>query len=103
MSRVTVIGGGLAGCEAAFQLARHGIGVDLFEMRPTRNTEAHQSDRLAEIATQLLGLVTSALEILYLMKRCRHKAIATPSATLFLTSIQSGNGSRKSARWYLKW
>jgi methylenetetrahydrofolate--tRNA-(uracil-5-)-methyltransferase len=47
--RVTVIGGGLAGCEAAWQLARRGVGVDLYEMRPRRATEAHSSDRLAEL------------------------------------------------------
>ena len=47
--RVTVIGGGLAGCEAAWQLARQGIGVDLYEMRPVRGTEAHMTDRLAEL------------------------------------------------------
>ena len=47
--RVTIIGGGLAGCEAAWQLARRGIAVDLFEMRPVRGTEAHGTDRLAEL------------------------------------------------------
>jgi methylenetetrahydrofolate--tRNA-(uracil-5-)-methyltransferase len=49
MERVAVIGGGLAGCEAAWQLARRGVDVDLFEMRPVRATEAHTSDRLAEL------------------------------------------------------
>jgi len=48
-ARVTVIGGGLAGCEAAWQLARRGVAVDLFEMRPVRGTEAHTTDRLAEL------------------------------------------------------
>jgi len=48
-SRVTVIGGGLAGCEAAFQLGKRGIDVDLWEMRPGRATEAHKTDRLAEL------------------------------------------------------
>lgn len=47
--RVRIVGGGLAGCEAAWQLARRGIEVDLYEMRPVRGTEAHQSDRLAEL------------------------------------------------------
>ena len=49
MRPVTVIGGGLAGSEAAFQLAETGIPVRLFEMRPVRGTEAHQTDRLAEL------------------------------------------------------
>ncbi len=47
--RVTVIGGGLAGCEAAWQLARDGVPVDLCEMRPVRGTEAHKTDQLAEL------------------------------------------------------
>jgi methylenetetrahydrofolate--tRNA-(uracil-5-)-methyltransferase len=46
---VTVIGGGLAGCEAAWQLATHGVQVRLVEMRPVRPTAAHVSDRLAEL------------------------------------------------------
>ena len=49
MEQVTIIGGGLAGCEAAWQLAQAGVPVRLFEMRPVRKTEAHQGDRLAEL------------------------------------------------------
>ena len=47
--RVTIVGGGLAGCEAAWQLARRGIEVDLFEMRPSRQTPVHQTGDLAEL------------------------------------------------------
>ena len=46
---VHVIGGGLAGCEASFQLASDGIPVVLHEMRPIRKTDAHQSAGLAEL------------------------------------------------------
>ncbi len=46
---VHVIGGGLAGCDAAWQLARAGVPVVLHEMRPARGTEAHVSGRLAEL------------------------------------------------------
>src|SRR6476469_5558071 len=46
---ITVIGGGLAGCEAAWQIARAGEHVRLYEMRPVRRTPAHSTDRLAEI------------------------------------------------------
>ncbi len=46
---VHVVGGGLAGSEAAWQLARAGIPVVLHEMRPLRGTEAHKSDKLAEL------------------------------------------------------
>ncbi|MGH6876062.1 MAG: methylenetetrahydrofolate--tRNA-(uracil(54)-C(5))-methyltransferase (FADH(2)-oxidizing) TrmFO [Rhizomicrobium sp.] len=44
-----IIGGGLAGCEAAWQAARMGVRVVLFEMRPLRGTEAHATDGLAEL------------------------------------------------------
>jgi methylenetetrahydrofolate--tRNA-(uracil-5-)-methyltransferase len=46
---VTVVGGGLAGCEAALQLARRGRRVRVVEMRPVRSTPAHQTDRLGEL------------------------------------------------------
>ncbi|MDQ6701555.1 MAG: methylenetetrahydrofolate--tRNA-(uracil(54)-C(5))-methyltransferase (FADH(2)-oxidizing) TrmFO, partial [Acidobacteriota bacterium] len=49
MRSIQVIGGGLAGTEAAWQLAEAGLIVDLFEMRPVRTTPAHQTDRLGEL------------------------------------------------------
>jgi methylenetetrahydrofolate--tRNA-(uracil-5-)-methyltransferase len=49
VSVVTVVGGGLAGSEAAWQLAERGHDVQLHEMRPLRGTPAHQTDRLAEL------------------------------------------------------
>ena len=48
-NKIVVIGGGLAGCEAAWQLASLGFEVDLYEMRPKVKTEAHISDNLAEL------------------------------------------------------
>ena len=44
-----VVGGGLAGSEATWQLAKRGIGVDLFEMRPVRKTPVHQTSDFAEL------------------------------------------------------
>jgi methylenetetrahydrofolate--tRNA-(uracil-5-)-methyltransferase len=49
MERLTVIGGGLAGCEAAWQAARCGVEVDLYEMRPGRSGPAHCTGALAEL------------------------------------------------------
>ena len=46
---IVVIGGGLAGCEAAYQITKRGIKVKLYEMKPTKYTEAHTSKNLAEI------------------------------------------------------
>src|SRR5947209_11857973 len=47
--KIKIIGAGLAGCEAAWQCARRGVPVELFEMRPVKSTPAHQTDRFAEL------------------------------------------------------
>jgi methylenetetrahydrofolate--tRNA-(uracil-5-)-methyltransferase len=47
--KIRVLGGGLAGTEAAWQIARHGLDVDLYEMRPRRKTPAHVTNNLAEL------------------------------------------------------
>ena len=49
MEAVTVIGAGLAGCEAAWQLAQRDIPVTLYEMKPAKRTPAHQSDDFSEL------------------------------------------------------
>src|SRR6267143_2059847 len=46
---VRVVGGGLAGCEATWQVASTGVPVTLYEMRPVRPTAVHKTDRLAEL------------------------------------------------------
>lgn len=65
--RVTVIGAGLAGAEAAWQVARQGVEVDLYEMRPTRQTPAHHTTQFAElVCTNSLraNAVTNAVGLL---------------------------------------
>lgn len=49
MQSVNVIGAGLAGSEAAWQLAKRGIHVNLYEMRPVKMTPAHKSEHFAEL------------------------------------------------------
>ena len=86
MKRVKIIGGGLAGCEAALQLADRGYVVDLFEMRPEIKTPAHKSSFLAELVcsnsfksqatTTGSGLLKAELELLGckllpLAKKCK--------------------------------
>ena len=86
---ITVIGGGLAGSEAAWQLARRGHAVRLYEMRPARSTGAHVSDRLAElVCSNSLGsklpdratgiLQRETLMLGSLLMRCA-KAAAVPA------------------------
>ena len=48
-ARLRVVGGGLAGCEAAWQAARRGLAVELFEMRPHKSGPAHHTGLLAEL------------------------------------------------------
>ncbi len=55
-SKITIIGGGLAGCEAAWQAAKLGVEVDLYEMRPLVKSGVHRSDHLGElVCTDYLG------------------------------------------------
>ena len=49
INKIVIIGGGLAGCEAAYQISKFDINVDLYEMRPKVKTEAHQTKYLAEL------------------------------------------------------
>ena len=82
---VTIIGGGLAGCEAAYQLSKRGVAVTLYEMKPIKFSPAHHQQTLAEIvcsnslkSTDLKtasGLLKAEMEhfdslIIRLAKRC---------------------------------
>lgn len=93
MSDVIVIGGGLAGSEAAWQLAERGFTVSLYEMRPQKTTGAHATDRLAELvcsnslgsklvdrATGLLQTETKMLRSLLLA--CADKAAVPAGGAL---------------------
>ena len=89
---VTVVGGGLAGCEAALQLARLGLPVELCEMRPGEGTPAHSTARLAEIVcsnslkstaeSTASGLLKAELDLLgcRLLKCAREVAVPAGSA-----------------------
>ena len=71
---ITIVGGGLAGCEAAYQIAKNGIKVKLYEMKPHKFSPAHSSESLAEIVcsnsfksnllTNACGLLKEELRIL---------------------------------------
>lgn len=67
--RVTIVGGGLAGTEAAWQIARRGIGVDLWEMRPVVGTEAHQTEMLGELVCSNSFRDDSLMTAVGLLKR----------------------------------
>ena len=71
---ITIIGGGLAGAEAAYQIAKRGIKVKLYEMKPEKYSDAHSNQNLAEIVcsnsfksnliTNACGLLKEELRIL---------------------------------------
>lgn len=90
---IIVIGGGLAGTEAAWQLAERGIAVDLYEMRPQRQTGAHATDRLAELVCsnsfgsklpdRASGLLKSELDRLHsLLLACAERAAVPAGGAL---------------------
>ncbi len=85
MAKIKIIGAGLAGSECAFQLARHGHTVDLFEMRPAKMTAAHHTSHLAELVcsnslrssaiTNAVGLLKQEMALLgSLVIRCAEEA-----------------------------
>ncbi len=64
---ITIIGGGLAGCEAAYQIAKKGIKVKLYEMKPGKFSPAHSNKNLAEIVCSnsfKSNLLTNACRII---------------------------------------
>ncbi|RMG45607.1 MAG: methylenetetrahydrofolate--tRNA-(uracil(54)-C(5))-methyltransferase (FADH(2)-oxidizing) TrmFO [Acidobacteria bacterium] len=90
---VVIVGGGLAGSEAAWQCARRGLSVRLYEMRPVRPTPAHRSDRLAELVcsnsfksvelTSAHGLLKAELrELGSLIMQCAEEARLPAGAAL---------------------
>jgi methylenetetrahydrofolate--tRNA-(uracil-5-)-methyltransferase len=93
MADLIVVGGGLAGCEAAWQAAQDGLQVDLFEMRPFRQTGAHTSDGLAELVCsnslgsalvdRASGLLKEELRLLgSLLLKCAEKTVLPAGGAL---------------------
>lgn len=90
--KAVVIGGGLAGSEAALQLAKRGIEVDLYEMRPKKTTGAHKTENLAEFVcsnslgsfdvTNASGLLKKEMSILgsFLIKAAFDSAVPAGAA-----------------------
>lgn len=84
--KVTIVGGGLAGSEAAWQLAERGIDVELYEMRPEKSTGAHVSNRLAELVcsnslgSKLRDRASGLLQLELVMLKSKLLACAEESA-----------------------
>ena len=73
MNNVTVIGAGLAGCEAAYQLSRRGINVTLIEMKPQKKSPAHTlmipitTQRILMTTTKMIRLTTTPMKLMTTM------------------------------------
>src|SRR6266481_4567091 len=92
MADVIVVGGGLAGVEAAWQAARAGASVRLHEMRPVHQTPAHRTDKLAEIVCSNSLKSDEPGTASYLLKEELRRAgslVMAPAATNFISTTPS--------------
>lgn len=85
MSEISVIGGGLAGCEAAWQAAKRGVFVKLYEMKPKKYTPAHRSEKYAELvcsnSLRAAGLSNAIGLLKEEMRRCGSLIMEAADAT----------------------
>ena len=91
MTRVRIIGAGLAGSEAAWQCARRGIAVDLFEMRPGRATPAHQTTDFAELVCSNSLKSDSENTAPWLLKEEMHRAGSRLLEIARATAVPAGH------------
>jgi methylenetetrahydrofolate--tRNA-(uracil-5-)-methyltransferase len=89
--RIRVIGGGLAGPEAALQAAKRGCHVDLYEMRPTRSTEAHQTSDFAELVCSNSLKSESENSAPWLLKQEMRRAGSILLAEADATAVPAGH------------
>ena len=89
--RIRIIGGGLAGPESALQAARLGCEVDLYEMRPTRSTEAHQTADFAELVCSNSLKSESENTAPWLLKQEMRRAKSILLAEADATAVPAGH------------
>jgi methylenetetrahydrofolate--tRNA-(uracil-5-)-methyltransferase len=89
--RIRIIGGGLAGPEAALQAAKRGCEVDLYEMRPTRSTEAHQTSDFAELVCSNSLKSESENTAPWLLKQEMRRAGSVLLAEADATAVPAGH------------
>ena len=89
--RIKIIGGGLAGPEAALQAAKRGCEVDLYEMRPTRSTEAHQTSDFAELVCSNSLKSESQNTAPWLLKQEMRRANSILLAEADATAVPAGH------------
>jgi methylenetetrahydrofolate--tRNA-(uracil-5-)-methyltransferase len=90
-SRIKIIGGGLAGAECAWQLARRGLECELYEMRPVKNTPAHQTADFAELVCSNSLKSTSENTAPWLLKEEMRRAGSRLLQLAEETSVPAGH------------
>ena len=105
LSRVTVIGAGLAGCEAAKAVASLGVPVTLYEMKPAKKTPAHRSDKFCELVcsnslrsaeiTNAAGLLKEELRRMgsLIMEACDATAVSAGGWALAASPLEQAASS----------
>jgi methylenetetrahydrofolate--tRNA-(uracil-5-)-methyltransferase len=88
---VRIIGAGLAGCEAAWQCARRGIAVELYEMRPQRSTPAHQTSDFAELVCSNSLKSNSEFTAPWLLKEEMRRADSLLMEVARATAVPAGH------------
>src|SRR5271157_2388491 len=88
---VRIIGAGLAGSEAAWQCARRGVAVQLFEMRPVRSTPAHQTPNFAELVCSNSFKSDTENTAPWLLKEEMRRAGSLLMAIAFETAVPAGH------------
>ena len=109
--KVIVIGAGLAGCEAALQLAKRGISVDLYEMRPHKTTGAHSTQNLAEFVcsnslgsfdvTNASGLLKKEMERVMEQNKITVAGTASPSRDIAVVTAEIKELNRQAQKMAL--
>ncbi len=99
MQKIKIIGGGLAGTEAAYQLAKRGVSVELYEMRPQKFSPAHKSNGLAELVcsnslksteiTTSAGLLKAEMKLMDSLIIKAAEASSIPSGTALVVDRQA--------------
>jgi len=90
MAKVIIVGGGLAGCDCAWQLAQAGITVELFEMKPDKRSEAHNEDGLAELVCSNSFRATGASAAIGLLKEEMKALGSLIMEAAFVTQVPAG-------------
>ena len=98
---IRIVGAGLAGPEAAWQCARRGLAVTLHEMRPLRNTAAHETDRFAELVCSNSLKSDSENSAPWLLKQEMRRAGSLLMDVARRTSVPAGHALAVALGWTL--